>query len=175
MQGELYMIGYQGNIHDLPCGALCSGGDDDACTPRSDGAVAFQEVGCFYDTGAMTLATAPVCDGTMNAEVRSLSRPLCWLAVSAAADHDGGVVVVVVVFPCWPSRDAMASSFFRPSLVLCPRFRPRCYFLVLRFIFFFCPALKTDFQYRVLASQVCASFCATVEGATHFGLEYQRE
>jgi len=63
------MIGYQGNVHNLPCGVLCSGGDAGDCTPQSDGTVAFEEVGCFVDTGAMNLATAPVCDGTMNAEV----------------------------------------------------------------------------------------------------------
>lgn len=68
------MIGYQGNVHHLPCGVLCSGGGDNACMPRSDGTVAFEEIGCFYDTRAMNLATAPVCDGTMNAEVRSCQK-----------------------------------------------------------------------------------------------------
>ncbi|CAN0083513.1 unnamed protein product [Ectocarpus sp. 6 AP-2014] len=95
--GELYMVGYQGNIYDLPCGDLCESVEEQeeassACLPQSDTTPTFEEIGCFLDgqPKTMTLSTAPGCDGTMNAEM-------------------------------------------------------------------------------------CASFCATVEGATHFGLQYQRE
>eukprot|EP00752_Nemacystus_decipiens_P008421 g7527.t1 len=94
-EGELYMIGYQGNIYELPCGDLCGSagaGGVDACMPQSHDVPTYEEIGCFNDGNpkAMGLATSPACDGTMSAEI-------------------------------------------------------------------------------------CASFCATVEGATHFGLEYQRE
>ncbi|CAN0066878.1 unnamed protein product, partial [Ectocarpus sp. 13 AM-2016] len=95
--GELYMVGYQGNIYDLPYGDLCESVEEQeeassACLPQSDTTPTFEEIGCFLNgkLKTMTLSTAPGCDGTMNAEM-------------------------------------------------------------------------------------CASFCATVEGTTHFGLQYQRE
>lgn len=52
--------------------------------PQSDNAPTFEEIGCFYDTSAMDLATAPVCDGTMNAEVSSCRRCCLWLPMRLA-------------------------------------------------------------------------------------------
>eukprot|EP00903_Cladosiphon_okamuranus_P016929 g15605.t1 len=70
--GELDMIGYQGNIYDLPCGDLCGSEQAAAsCMPQAASIPAYEEVGCFYDGSpkSLTLATAPYCDGTMSAEV----------------------------------------------------------------------------------------------------------
>lgn len=72
------MIGYQGNIYDLPCGDLCESEEEAAsCMPQSASTPTFEEVGCFYDDSprSMTLAVAPACDGTMSTEVR------VWMSV----------------------------------------------------------------------------------------------
>ena len=72
-QGELYIIGYQGNIYDLPCGSLCSGsGTAPACLPQSDNIPTYESVGCFIDDEERAMALAldvPTCE-TMSAEVR---------------------------------------------------------------------------------------------------------
>ena len=78
------MIGYQGNIYDLPCGGLCESEEAAAeCMPQSHTVPTFEEVGCFYDgtPRSLTLAASPTCDGSMSAEVG-----VC-----------AGIVVVIVV------------------------------------------------------------------------------
>ena len=71
-QGELYLIEYQGNIFDLPCGSLCSGDDPMAhCLPQSDNIPTYEPVGCFIDAEERAMALAldvPDCQ-TMSAEV----------------------------------------------------------------------------------------------------------
>lgn len=70
------MVGYKGNIYDLPCGSLCgAAGGSGPCLPQSDNVPTIEEVGCFIDADerAMPLALdAPKCE-TMNAEVRFVS------------------------------------------------------------------------------------------------------
>lgn len=66
------MVGYKGNIYDLPCGEICESEEEAAsCMPQSEAPPTFEEVGCFYDGSpkSLTLAVAPVCDGTMSIEV----------------------------------------------------------------------------------------------------------
>lgn len=68
------MIGYKGDIYDLPCGSLCAGDAMSTCMPQSDNMTTFEEVGCYIDDlpRAMPLALdVPDCE-TMNAQVRRL-------------------------------------------------------------------------------------------------------
>ncbi|CAM9722151.1 unnamed protein product, partial [Laminaria digitata] len=73
--GEIYLIGYQGNIYDLPCGTLCEHGGDggdsvgaSSCMEQSDNTPIYEEIGCFADGSPNAMSRAPSCD-TMNAEV----------------------------------------------------------------------------------------------------------
>lgn len=66
----MYIIGYMGNIYELPCGSLCGGDSASTCMDQSDNIPTYEEIGCFADGDpkAMSLGQAPACD-TMNAEV----------------------------------------------------------------------------------------------------------
>lgn len=66
------MIGYQGNIYELPCGNLCSTTADGECMDQAHTVPTYEELGCFADDStarALSLAESKSCD-TMNAEVR---------------------------------------------------------------------------------------------------------
>lgn len=66
------MIGYQGNIYELPCGGLCPTTADAECMSQAHALPTFEVIGCFGDdhtVRALSLAESKSC-GTMNAEVR---------------------------------------------------------------------------------------------------------